>query len=82
MLERWVQDVWLGKRFSTDEHVIGLESGKVVRTRNVRPKTLEDTWKWEEIDKIKGQQWDPSATLTYERVVPRQISQDQRTDAT
>ena len=30
----------------------------------------------------KGQQWDPNAILTYERVVPRQISQDQRTDAT
>ena len=54
MLERWVQGVWLGKRFTTDEHVIGLENEKVERTRNVRPKSLEDTWKWEEIDKIKG----------------------------
>ena len=66
MMERWVQGVWLGKRFTTDEHMIGLENGKVVRTRNVRPKSLEDTWSFEEIDKIKGQPWDPSVTLTYE----------------
>ena len=33
----------LGKRFTTDKYVIGLENGKVVRTRNVRPKSLEDT---------------------------------------
>ena len=35
MLERGVQGMWLGKRFTTDERVIGLENGKVVRTRNV-----------------------------------------------
>ena len=29
MLERWVRGVWFGKRFTTDEHVIGLENGKV-----------------------------------------------------
>ena len=55
MMERWVQGVWLGKRFTTDEHVIPLENGKVVRTRNVQPKSLEDGWKFDEIDKIKGQ---------------------------
>ena len=68
MMERWVQGVWLGKRFTTDEHVIGLENGKVVRTRNVRPKSLECGWKFDEIDKIKGQQWDPNVTLTYEKL--------------
>ena len=68
MLERWVQGVWLGKRFTTDEHVIGLENGNVLRTRNVRPKSLEDTWNMEEIDKIKGQPWDPSVSLTYEKL--------------
>ena len=68
MMERWVQGVWLGKRFTTDEHIIGLENGKVVRTRNVRPKSLEDTWSFEEIDKIKGQPWDASVTFTYEKL--------------
>ena len=59
----------------------GLMLERVVRTRNVRPKSLEDTWNMEEIDKIKGQPWDPSVTLTYEKVGPGQISQDQRSDA-
>ena len=68
MMERWVQGAWLGKWFTTDEHIIGLENGKVVRTRNVRPKSLEDTWSFEEIDKIKGQPWVPSVTLTYENL--------------
>ena len=45
-----------------------LENGKVVRTRNVRPKSLEDTWNFVEIDKIKFQPWDPSVTLTYEKL--------------
>ena len=68
MMERWVQGVWLGKRLTTDEHIFGLENGKVVRTRNVRPKSLEDTWSFEEIDKIQDQPCDPSVTLTYEKL--------------
>ena len=55
----------VGRRFTTDEHVIGLENGKVVRTRNVRSKSLEDSRKF---DEIKGQPWDPSVTLTYEKL--------------
>ena len=30
------------ERVYTDEHIIGLEHGKVVRTRNVRPQSLAD----------------------------------------
>ena len=63
MMEWWVLGVWLGKRFTTDEHVIGLENGEVVRTRNVRPKFLQDSWKFDDIDKSKGQSWDPNVTL-------------------
>ena len=51
----------LGKRFITDEHVIWLENGKVVRTRNVRTKSREDTWNLEEIVKAnRGTQMDLS----------------------
>ena len=32
MMEKWVQGVWLGKRFTTGENVVGLDNGKVVRT--------------------------------------------------
>ena len=51
MLERWVQVFWFGKRFTTDEHIIGPENDKVVRTRNVHSKSLEDTWSFEEIER-------------------------------
>ena len=57
-----------GNRFTTDEYVIGLENGKVVRTRNLRPKSLEDSWKFDEIDQVNGQPWDPSVTLSYEQL--------------
>ena len=61
------------ERFTTDEARIGLENGKVVRTRNVRPKSLEDTGSFHEIDKIEGQPWDPSVTLTYEKLRRKNI---------
>ena len=35
----------------------------------MRPKSLEDIWKLEEIDKIRGQPWDPSVTLTQNKLV-------------
>ena len=68
MIERWLPGIWLGKRFTTDEHVVGLENGKVVRTRAVRQRPVQDMWKMEEVCKVKGQPWDPSLTLTYEKL--------------
>ena len=35
--ERWGVGVWLGKRWSNDEHIVSMSSGKVVRARDVRP---------------------------------------------
>ena len=32
---RWLEGVWLGVRFNTNEHVVGLPDGRVVRARNV-----------------------------------------------
>ena len=40
MLERWVQSFWFGKRFTTDEHIIGPENDKVVRFIRNRLRTL------------------------------------------
>ena len=36
MKERWIPGLWLGKRWSTDEHVVSAASGRVVRARDVR----------------------------------------------
>ena len=68
MAPRWGSGIWLGKRFSTDEHVIGLEDGRVIRTRSVRAKPAEDFWSLDGLSKVKGQPWDPSVTLTYAKM--------------
>ena len=59
--------------------MIGLANGEVVRTMYMRPKSLEDGRKNEEVDKIKGQPWDPSVTLTFQRFA--QAPKDRRSDA-
>ena len=46
MMERWLPGIWLGKRFTTDEHVVGLENGKVVRTRSVRQRPVRTCGRW------------------------------------
>ena len=38
MSERWLSGVWLGKKQSSDEHLVGLGNGKVSTTRSVRVK--------------------------------------------
>ena len=68
MTQRWMPGVWLGKRFTTDEHVIGMDNGKVVRTRSVRARPEVESWKMEELHKVKGQPWDPSVTMTYAKL--------------
>ena len=37
MAERWLPGMWLGKKWSSDEHVVSLSSGRVVRGRDARP---------------------------------------------
>ena len=54
MTERWLLGTWLGKRFTTDEHVIALEDGKVVRTRSVKCKPEGDTWRRDKIESVTG----------------------------
>ena len=73
MVPRWVPGTWLGKRFTTDEHVISLDDGKVVRTRSVRAKPEEDSWNIADINKVKGQPWDPSMTLTYAKLAEQRF---------
>ena len=66
--ERWLQGTWLGKRFTTDENIISLSDGKVVRARNVRTNPATDSWDKEMIQENAGQPWDPSSTLTYSKL--------------
>ena len=36
MKERWIAGMWLGKRWTTDEHIVATAGGRVVRARDVR----------------------------------------------
>ena len=60
MSERWIEGTWLGKRFSSDEHVVALTSGLVVRSGTVRlhPEKAYDA---EKLLAVVGTPWDPSA---------------------
>ena len=42
MVPRWATGTWLGKRWNSDEHLIGMEDGAVVRTRGVRRRSSKE----------------------------------------
>ena len=44
MRVRWVRGGWLGKRWATDEHIIGLENGKGIRVRDARPENDDNAY--------------------------------------
>ena len=58
MSARWAKGIWLGKRFSSEEHLIGLADGSVVRSGAVKPHP-EVEWDSGLFDGIKGAPWDP-----------------------
>ena len=68
MAPRWLPGTWLGKRWNSDEHLVAMSDGKVVRSRGVRTRPLEESWSVEPISGIRGSPWDPSSTMTYEKL--------------
>jgi len=63
MAPRWLPGTWIGKRFSSEEHVVATASGKIVRTRAVRSLPTGSMWRKEEIEKIVGLPWKPSGEI-------------------
>ena len=61
MAERWHDGVWLGATFNSNEHIVAMNDGKVVRARSVRGRPEGEKWSKEAIDLIKGVPWNPSA---------------------
>ena len=61
MEPRWLPGVWLGKRFESDEHIIALEDGRVVRSGTVRAYPGVD-FDQVLLDGIVGKPWDPKGT--------------------
>ena len=58
---RWRLGVWLGSRFGSNEHIIGLESGEVVKARNIQAREEEHSWSIEAINWVKGTPSNPLA---------------------
>ena len=63
MTERWHLGPWLGKRFTTEEHIVARRrDGLVIRSRAVKVMP-EETTTLEDLDAIKGSPWAPSGVL-------------------
>ena len=59
MEPRWSKGIWLGKRFATEEHLIGTVDGVVVRCGAVKPHP-ETQWDSHLFDALVGVPWDPA----------------------
>ena len=60
MSARWKKGIWLGKRFTTEEHLIATTYGLVAMSGAVR-KHPEFTWDSKMFDSVVGVPWDPLA---------------------
>ena len=63
---RWLPGTWLGKTWSSDEHLVATETGKVVRARSVRRMPGESSWSADIWCGIIGQPWGPTGTITHD----------------
>ena len=59
MTERWVPGIWLGEKFQSDEHMVGIEDGSVCVTSSVRLLPDSDSWSVDLVNKIMGTPWCP-----------------------
>ena len=73
MSERWIPGMWLGKRWTSDEHVVGLSGGKVVRGRDVRPFPDDEMYDAGFVEALIGTPQNPSGAEVDDtlREVPR-----------
>eukprot|EP00972_Heterocapsa_arctica_P098681 14561972-Heterocapsa_arctica.AAC.1 len=53
---RWSDGVWLGKRYESDEHLIGTADG-VVKCRAIAQKPTKPRWNKQAISQLKGVPW-------------------------
>ena len=61
MRERWIPGLRLGKRWATDEHVVSVASGLVVRARDVRLFSPDRAFDLEFVKNVVGTPSNPSA---------------------
>ena len=65
MTPRWLEGVWLGKRYISDEHIVSMPDGRVVRTRAVQALPEETRWSADSIKAVTGLPWAPTGTLQH-----------------
>ena len=71
MQPRWVSGIWLGKRWGSDEHIVTLPDGRVVRARNVKPSA--EGFNRELFDAIIGRPCDPSGSWDVAGEMPKGV---------
>ena len=65
---RWFDGIWLGKRFTSEEHMVArLSDGLVFRARDVKESTEEITK--EDLLRVVGRPWNPTSAAQQERDV-------------
>ena len=60
MREGGIPGLWLGKRWTTDEHLVSIASGKVVCARDVRPFPPDQSFDLEYFKNVVGTPGNPS----------------------
>ena len=62
--ERWFDGIWIGLQFSSGEHIVALNDGRVIRARAVQPRPDTIRVTREALNCIKLGPWDPSEVIT------------------
>ena len=63
MTWRWLEGVYLGTRFQSNEHIVALEDGRVVKARSVQALPEERRWNSERALGVQGKPWRPMGTV-------------------
>ena len=84
MAARWIPGIWLGKRFSSEEHIVAMNDGRVVRARAVRSLPEASMWDKDEVMNVAGVPWQPSGNVEGDGTrlleVPRVIIQEEEAE--
>ena len=82
MEPRWPVGIWLGKRFATEEHIVGTQNGTIIRCGAVKPHP-EGQFCRALFDGIRGSPWNPTgkeetageAVIEHQGDIPRAPAQ-------
>ena len=63
MQPRWYEGVFLGTRFESHEHIVGMPDGRVVRAGAVQVFPEETRWNAGVLLNVEGMPWSPAGTI-------------------